>query len=127
LQVSSDGLIRLTIDELFSVALVHLVSGVDADEPPPTDACGRMTAISGYTEWASAREPAISIGWDWRIQVDAAHLCWKRAGMPRTNIMLVDVCGNDSDWQCNLQRLATVVDALPWLDEVPQAVAARYA
>jgi len=48
-------------------------------------------------------------------------------GLPRSNVMLVDAAGYDAGWERNLELLATVVDALPWRELIPEAVEARYA
>jgi len=128
MHLSSDGLIRLTLDQLLSTPLEHLVSGVDQDASPPfTNACGTQTVLSGYTEWVSANDPVISIGWDWRLQTSAAGMRWIRVGLPRSNLMLTQDTGHDTPWHGNLEILGTVVDALAWREILPHVVAARYA
>jgi hypothetical protein len=128
MQLSSDGLLRLSIDELLSLPIQHLVSGVDTDpvcaSTACVQACGRETVISGYTEWVSASLPAVSIGWDWQLQTSAAQqpLRCSRLGHPRTNVMLVYAAGGDTGWDKNLELLSTVVDALPWQDRLVRAV-----
>jgi hypothetical protein len=121
-----DGLIRLSVDEILSVPLVHLASGLD-EETELASACGTPTAISGYTEWASMTEPAITLGWDWRIDTSCEPPTWVRVGLPRSNVMLVETDGTDAPWQHNLETLATIVDAVNWREQIPLAVAARYA
>lgn len=123
MKISPNGLIQLTIDELLSTPLVHLISGVDTEELAPLIACGRPTTISGYTEWGSLLNPTISLGWDWCIQIDSAKIFWKRIDLPRTNIMLVDHAGNSTEWTTNLEHLAMVVDTLPWNEKLPQVLA----
>lgn len=127
MQVSPDGLIRLSIDELLSTPITHLVSGLDVEHVGCQVDCGQETAISGYTEWVSTTVPTISIGWDWHIKSTVGPLRWARVGAPRSNIMLVYATGDDAGWDRNLEILSTIVDALPWHEEVPQAVATRYA
>ncbi len=121
-----DGLIRLTLDQLLSTPLKHLVSGVDVGVPPPLQACGTQTVLCGYTEWVSVQAPTISIGWDWRLQPTAAGARWVRVGLPRSNLMLTQDTGDDASWHGNLAILGTVVDALAWREIVPEAVGARY-
>lgn len=127
MQVSPDGLIRLSIEELLSTPMSHFVSGVDLECCQDVSACGKETSIAGYTEWVSKRTPVISIGWDWRIRLAIAGPLWVRVGLPRSNVMLVDARGNDAVWVENLKMLATVADALPWQEHLPKAVAERYA
>ena len=127
LQVSPDGLLRLSIDELLSVPIHHLMSAVDLDlVVPRTAVCGCETTISGYTEWVSASRPAVTIGWDWHIRLWTAQqpFAWTRLGQPRSNVMLVYSTGNDTGWHKNLELLATVVDALPWQEQLSHAVTA---
>lgn len=126
MHLSSDGLIRLTVDQLLSTPLEHLVSGVDLDADGTPMACGTQTSLSGYTEWVSTRDPTISIGWDWRLQTLAEGVRWIRVGLPRSNLMLTQDSGRDTSWHGNLEILGTVVDALAWREILPQVVAARY-
>ena len=127
MHLSPDGLIRLTVDQLLSTPLEHLVSGVDPDPDAVPAACGRQTSLSGYTEWISTQDPTISIGWDWRLQTLAAGVRWVRVGLPRSNLMLTQDSGADASWHGNLEILGTVVDALAWREILPLVVAARYA
>lgn len=122
MRLCSDGLIRLSIDQLLSTPIVHLSSGSDVEDVRPESACGSSTTMSGFTEWGTRTLPAITIGWDWCIQTGQAAHRWSRVGLPRTNVMLVDGAGQDRPWAQNLEYLATVVDALPWVETVPQAV-----
>lgn len=126
MHLSPDGLIRLTVEQLLSTPLEHLVSGVDLDAHGVALACGTQTSLSGYTEWVSTQDPTISIGWDWRLQTLAQGVRWIRVGLPRSNLMLTQDSGRDTSWHGNLEILGTVVDALAWREILPQVVAARY-
>lgn len=126
MKISPNGLIQLTIDELLDTPVVHLVSGVDLEDLAPLSACGRPTTISGYTEWGCLRKPALSLGWDWCVRIESSGIFWKRMDLPRTNIMLVDGQGNNTEWTRNLERLAMVVDALPWVEKMPQVLAVSH-
>lgn len=125
LQVSPDGLLRLSIDELLSLPIHHLMSAVDL-MAPTTAMCGCETSISGYTEWVSSSCPVVSIGWDWHISFHTASqpFAWARLGQPRSNVMLVYSSGSDTGWQKNLELLSTVVDALPWQEQLSHSVSA---
>jgi Domain of unknown function (DUF4902) len=124
MHLSPDGLVRVSIDELMSLPIVHLTSGFDADEGAATQACGSLTTISGYTEWISQTHPVITIGWDWLLVADCHEARCRRAGPPRANVMVVDSNGADRSWEQNLEFLGTVVDVLPWADVVSQRLSA---
>jgi len=122
---SPDGFVRLTLDDVLSVPFKHLVSGID-EEPAPLP-CGTCTTISGYTEWVSDTQPKITVGWDWIIAPADGGSHWRRIGLPRSNLLLVDTAQNDYAWERNLVVLATVVDAIPWQEQAKTAVVERYA
>ena len=120
--MSSNGLIHLTMEELLSIPLHHLVSGIDEDNEHPIKRCGTVVSISGYTEWVSTTQPGVSIGWDWHLQPSRLGGQWTRIGLPRTNVMLQSKISRHLDWQVNLLVLATVVDSLPWQEQVIQSL-----
>jgi hypothetical protein len=122
MRLSSDGFIRVSIDELLSMPIVHLMSGIDVEEGLPTSACGRQTTISGYTEWVTRTEPAITIGWDWCLVTGAHDARFRRVGQPRTNVMVVNEAGEDVPWAQNLEYLGTVVDVLPCAELLPHSL-----
>jgi hypothetical protein len=122
---SCDGFVRLTLDAMLSVPFRHLLSGLDQTDPDPP--CGCATTISGYTEWVSDADPSISVGWDWTIEPRPGSVGWRRVGLPRSNVMLVDPSRADYPWERNLAVLATVVDAIPWQEQARDAIATRYA
>lgn len=115
LHQASDGFIRVSLNELLSLTIIHLMSGLDGGDPS-NDVCGRPTTISGYTEWVSKSEPAISIGWDWSIEPSVPAGWCRRVSAPRANVMVVDSNGADLPWKQNLEWVGAVVDALPWAD-----------
>lgn len=120
MQISPEGLIRLTYEALAAAPLSHLISGVDTD--CSEDACGRPTEITGFTEWITHTTPAITIGWDWKIEFKGRQTHYARLGQPRSNIMLINEQGQDHDWNQNLNRLGQYVDSVPWSATVDQAV-----
>jgi hypothetical protein len=122
---SPDGFVRLTLDDVLSVPFKHLLSGLDEDAAPLP--CGTSTTISGYTEWISDTQPKITVGWDWIVAPDGSGSYWRRIGLPRSNLLLVDTARNDYAWDRNLVVLATVVDAIPWQEQARTALVERYA
>jgi hypothetical protein len=126
MNVSPDGCIRLTLETLLSLPLKHLMSGIDDTQPNDTHACGKSTSLSGYTEWLSTTEPVITMGWDVALDTTSSvGPLWVRVGLPRTNVRLINTDATDMEWHRNLQALATVVDALPWQQEISRAIAER--
>jgi len=122
---ANDGFVRLTLDEVLSLPLTHLVSGLD--EHGDEAGCGGATTISGYTEWVSRGGLAVTVGWDWVLYTAGDHLRWRRVGLPRSNLLLVDPTRHDYPWERNLSALATVVDAMPWQEQARSAITTRYA
>jgi hypothetical protein len=126
MQISPEGLIRLSISELLATPMKHLISGVDVDGASGLDQCGCPTSISGYTEWVSSNAPTISIGWDWYIQSGPCGSFWTRVGLPSSNVLLIEARDNEEDWDKSRNILATVVDAFPWREHLPNVIAERY-
>lgn len=122
MRVSTDGLVRLTLEELLSLPICHLVSGVDADDSSTHASCGSPTTISGFTEWISRTDPAVTLGWDWRLVSKSGAPFWTRLGAPRTNVLLIGTDGVEKTWAQSLVQVGTMVDALPWTDMVPQVL-----
>lgn len=71
--------------------------------------------------------PEVTVGWDWEIGPSQGRTHLRRVGLPRTNVLLVDVSGRDFDWEASLEALARVVDALPWQEQAESAITVRYA
>lgn len=124
MRVSTDGLVRLTLEELMSLPICHLISGVDADGSCTLASCGTPTTISGFTEWISRTDPVVTLGWDWRLAAKSGTPFWTRLGTPRTNVLLIGSDGEEKTWAQSLVQVGTVVDALPWADMVPKVLSA---
>jgi hypothetical protein len=121
-----DGYVRLTVDEVLCARLAHFVSGLD-EQADVCTCCGARTTISGYTEWISSTRPAVTVGWDWVLDSECGVPRWRRVGLPRTNLLLIDRSCRDFEWRRSLVILGTVVDAMPWQEAARRAVAMRYA
>jgi len=122
-----DGFLRLPLETILSTPLIHVVSALDDDDHVDPPECGHQTSITGYTEWASVSDPRVSLGWDWRLDAEHGHVTCVRVGLPRSNVMLIDAAERDYGWDKNLAILATVVDAIPWVEPTCRAVNERYA
>ncbi|WP_169307406.1 DUF4902 domain-containing protein [Chitiniphilus eburneus] len=122
MKTSEDGLIHLSIDELLSLRLQHLLSGLDHEGATEHGVCGGMTYISGYTEWVSTSQPAVSLGWDWCIRPVFRGSALLRVGEVRSNVCLINEGGNVASWERNLEALAMVADSLPWKELVPAVI-----
>ena len=123
--ISADSYIRLTLEQLQAVRLEHLISDIDADRPPAGGAA-TATAISGYTEWASAEVPRVSLGWDWELAPYEGGLRPRRLGLPRSNVMLVDAAGADLGPAASDAALARLVDQMDWQRAAWDDVSARH-
>lgn len=118
---SADGYLHLPRRRLERIALQHLISGMD-DEPPEAAArCGSAAALSGYTEWVSPAEPALSIGWDWAWQGTPAGGGIVRQGLPRTNLLLVSDSQEPLPVHESLEMLARFIDEIDWQGPAWQA------
>ena len=101
LKTSTDGYIRLSISELEAIPL-HLL------------AAGKYNEVSGFTEFASAGVPAISIGWDWEWRIQGGKLRPVRVGEPLGNLLLLDG-GGCLGVAGTAQELARFVDNFDWM------------
>ncbi|MES9961471.1 MAG: DUF4902 domain-containing protein [Sedimenticola sp.] len=127
LSVSSDGYVRLTLNTLRDIPLTHCISGLD-DEGAGFDR-GRDDSqcdISGYTEWVSATEPAISVGWDWRLQMSGGGCHYSRAGSARSNLMLIGADNEDLGPDRTARLIESVLDAMDWQSVTFNAIGDRY-
>ena len=72
LHVSQDGHIRMPLSELSSLTLTHFRPGLDDDAAEHNLNDVTLTTISGYTEWFFENELAITVGWDWYLDLTAS-------------------------------------------------------
>lgn len=126
LTISADGHIRLTLAELDSVELTHLVSGLDEVEDLICAEAAAPTDITGYTEWVSIGTPPISLGWDWVMEVADSAIRLKRLGAPRSNCMLQDEQHHDLGYKGTLKALEQFVDTLAWQATAAHHIDTRY-
>ncbi|RZL88427.1 MAG: DUF4902 domain-containing protein [Variovorax sp.] len=122
--LSSDGLLQLRGQDLGALTLIHLISGLDDDNG---QTCGAGTSLSGYTEWVSAQEPRLSLGWDWQLETHPSSARVVRLGLPRTNVQVLNAQEVPLSWDENLHALATLIDTIDWSTPAFEAVCQRYA
>jgi hypothetical protein len=120
--ISPDGYIRLSLDDMRGIGLVHLISGLDEDIPLLADAGAVTTTISGYTEWISEGSAPLTVGWDWQLNVDGPQIRMERISDPRSNIMLIDAAQADVGPQQTGVLLGSVIDAFAWQDTTLQFI-----
>jgi Domain of unknown function (DUF4902) len=124
---STDGLLRLRQQDLGSLTLIHLISGIDEDAVDQADTrCGAGTTLCGYTEWISTQEPNLTLGWDWHLDAHPAAPRVVRQGLPRTNVLVVSGEQNPLPWDESLEVLASFIDTFDWNTPAFDAVCKRY-
>jgi hypothetical protein len=124
--MTDTGYIRMSYDQLQTISLVHLVSGVDEDGPLGAPDSASSTAISGYTEWISQGGLVITIGWDWQMLPENRGFHLKRICSPSSNLMLQSPTGDDLGPQKTAILLETFIDAFNWQSETLQYINIRY-
>ncbi|WCE93258.1 DUF4902 domain-containing protein [Acidithiobacillus ferriphilus] len=127
MRLSPDGYVRLTPEQFQAIPMVHLLSGLDPDEPLPLHEGASQTDISGYTEWVSETAPVITLGWDWRMEgASAGQARYLRTGLPRSNIMLVDNLRQDLSPANTAKLLEAAIDKTAWQVAVQRQIMDRY-
>lgn len=112
LVVSKDGYIRLPCHQVGAVELVHLLSGADPELSGHAGAVA--TSLTGFTEWISTGSPAISLGWDWKMDTASRPGELRRLNWPRSNLMLCDRARTDVGPDETARLLAQMIDLLAW-------------
>lgn len=128
LVVSDDGYLRLTMAAFRRIGLRHLFSGLDDD----TESRGHMpggasvASILGFTEWVSDTTPAVSLGWDWRLNTTGGRARYVRDSEVRSNLMLIDPRLGDLGDAATNATLAAAVNALPWEAQTENYISNHY-
>lgn len=114
--MSETGYIYLSLAELSDLILIHLISGVDEDDPMLGFNAAIETSITGYTEWISeGRE--ISIGWDWQMLAGDSAARLIRISLPSSNVMLQSPGKIDLGPQATARLLSAFIDEFDWQTE----------
>lgn len=109
LSVSTDGFIRMNEDQLMNYPLQHLISTIESTQIEDS-----QILYCGFTEWATSRTPALSTGWDWEFIEQNGITSLKRIGLPRSNIMIIDVSGTDIGFDITETLIEKKIDTLFW-------------
>lgn len=128
LAVCTDGYLRLTLAGFRSICLRHLLSELDEDVAAPGLAAAGASAASimGFTEWTSDTTPAVSLGWDWRLDTEGSEARYVREGEVRSNIMLFEPGIGDLGDLATSATLCAAVDVLAWQAETHNHITKRY-
>ncbi len=109
LSISADGFIRMNKNQLMNYPLHHLISIVESTQMQDC-----QTLHYGFTEWATSLTPALSTGWDWEFIEYNGITSIKRIGLPRSNIMIVDLHGTDTGCALTDTLIKKKIDTLFW-------------
>ena len=127
LAVSADGYVRISLTRFRTIALRHLLSELDEDEACSAAAAGACAAsILGFTEWVSDTAPALSLGWDWRLDTSGMDARYVREGEVRSNLMLCEPGIGDLGDRATSATLCAAIDALAWQAETYNYITKRY-
>ncbi|MBJ9704954.1 DUF4902 domain-containing protein [Acinetobacter calcoaceticus] len=107
--ISTDGFIRMNENQLMNYPLQHLISTVESTQIEDS-----QILYYGFTEWATSLTPALSTGWDWEFVEQNGIASLKRIGLPRSNIMIVDVSGADIGFDVTETLIEKKIDTLFW-------------
>ncbi|MNS60973.1 hypothetical protein D3C72_939870 [compost metagenome] len=107
--ISTDGFIRMNENQLMNYPLQHLLSIVETTQIEDS-----QILYYGFTEWATSLTPALSTGWDWEFVEQDGIASLKRIGLPRSNIMIVDVSGTDIGCDVTETLIEKKIDTLFW-------------
>lgn len=107
--ISADRFIRMNENQLMNYPLQHLISIVESTQIEDS-----QILYYGFTEWATSLTPALSTGWDWEFIEYNGITSIKRIGLPRSNIMLVDVSGTDIGFDVTGSLIEKKIDSLFW-------------
>lgn len=107
--ISTDGFIRMNENQLMNYPLQHLISTVESTQIEDS-----QILYYGFTEWATSLTPALSTGWDWEFVEQDGIASLKRIGLPRSNIMIVDVSGADIGFDVTETLIEKKIDTLFW-------------
>ncbi|ENR2982563.1 TPA: DUF4902 domain-containing protein [Acinetobacter nosocomialis] len=107
--ISTDGFIRMNENQLMNYPFQDVVSIVESTQIEKS-----QIVYYGFTEWATLKTPALSTGWDWEFVEQNGFVTLKRTGLPRSNIMIVDISGTDIGFDSTETLIKRKIDTLFW-------------
>lgn len=126
LSPTNDGYIRLTKKFFGKINMRHLVSGIYMASRKLQNKVDMIDQIEGFTEWVSDTKPAVSLGWDWKLDVTENPPLYRRCGLPYSNIMLTDNSKANLDMNETERLITSTVDQLGWEKEVYDFISKTY-
>jgi Domain of unknown function (DUF4902) len=83
--------VRLSIDDLRALKQQHIYSEIEKAWPAKDT---EHAKLQGFTEWSAAAQRALSFGWEWTYECEAALMRGDWSSL-RTNLMVVDGLGQE--------------------------------
>ncbi len=115
--VSHDMYVRLRASDIAAMKLTHLYSEANCN--------AHSTQPSGTTEWTGLHgRHILSIAWDWIVLNDGIFRMPPN-GITRTNVMLVDEYGYDTDVMATDRVCANKIGTLDWQDVLQKMLQSR--
>ena len=125
--LSSDGYIRLSLQQLPHVQLHHLHSSLYTERSPEQSRATSLTDIQGYTEWVTQSQPSISIGWDWQVHYRTGATNYSMVGQPFSNLLLQNNQQQDFSLNESLSMLTIWLNTLNWQEKISHYIQSKYA
>lgn len=94
LAISPDGYVRLSIEQLSSLPMIHLASFQDPEFQDELASQAIQCKTAGFCECRSDTTPAISFGWGWYVH-GLSDILLLAPDPVRSNVMLIDKYGYD--------------------------------
>jgi hypothetical protein len=128
IELTDDGLTRLTYSDLKGISFKHIYSELNQDKTAFSSVQDSQTILSGLTEWVSDTTPVLSIGWDWKFDPFKTPPDYKLDGKPYSNIMLISETERvDIGKSATLEILICYISKLSWPDSVKTYLNGKYA
>jgi hypothetical protein len=119
--VCHDGYIRLSLQALSEMPLMHLASDFDPCILSDLKLQTVPAQEAGYSEWSSLGTPTISIGWSWFVH-DQTRRLLPAPETIRSNVMLVDTHGYDLGKVASSHLFNTWLNLYDWQQTVADAI-----
>lgn len=119
LKLSEDGYIRLVFTDFLPISIVHLFTEFN-DEGFHIGMADSLlsTRITGQTEWASQGTPAVSIGWDFILNIKDKQRTYSIHDPIRSNVMFIDENGSDLGHDQTSRMLYDHLHTQAWKDVI---------